>query len=679
MENTVKTILLVEDEVLLAMSEMHQLKKEGYSVIHVDSGEKAVQTMRALSDSIDLILMDIDLGKGIDGTVAAEEILKTYTVPIVFLSSHTEKEVVEKTEKITSYGYVVKNTGITVLNASIKMAFKLFDAHRNLEKHKTDIEMANEELQSVVEEFETTNEQLYESEFKLSKRERQYRLLFENMIAAFALHQMIYDEEGNPVDYLFLDANPAFERLTGISVKSILGKTVKEVLPSTEQYWIDTYGEVAKTGKSISYQNFSAELNRYYDTWVFSPEENQFAVVFTDITSKIKAEHDLKRVNGIYSVISQINQMIVRERDRDRVFKETCRIAQEYGQFKMTWIGLIEDTEGIIRPITWYGKEEGYLTKIKKISTKDIPEGKGPTGMAIREGKTYYCNDIAGDPIMEPWREEALKRDYRSSIAIPIRVNGEVIGAFTLYSSEPFFFGAPEVKLLEEVTGDLGFALEMLEGEKKRKEAEENLIELLSHKEILMKELQHRVKNNLAVIVSLLDLGQEHLSDEKSIKVFEDAKGRIHSMAAVYERLYLSKNLTSVDLHEYVKQLAAYAFNTYNIDSKRIKLILHLEEIFLDPKRAVPLGLILNELITNALKYAYPADRSGEVRVSLSKTDSIISLSVSEDGIGLKEDVDYQNEYHMGFMLIRMLSKQIGAEYFIHNKNGTSITVSFHE
>ena len=124
-----KRILLVEDEVILAMNEKMQLEKYGYSVRTVTTGEKAVEAVKTSSD-IDLILMDINLGTGIDGTQAAELILKDHNIPVVFLSSHTEPEVVEKTEKITSYGYVVKNSSITVLDASIKMALKLFDSNR---------------------------------------------------------------------------------------------------------------------------------------------------------------------------------------------------------------------------------------------------------------------------------------------------------------------------------------------------------------------------------------------------------------------------------------------------------------------------------------------------------------------------------------------------------------------
>ena len=128
-DQTEQTILLVEDEVIIGIEESESLKKIGYNVIHVLNGEKAVKTVNSSPKKIDLILMDIDLGKGTDGIQTAQEILKNYNIPIVFLSSHTEKDFVERIEKITSYGYVIKNTGINVLDASIKMAFKLYNAY----------------------------------------------------------------------------------------------------------------------------------------------------------------------------------------------------------------------------------------------------------------------------------------------------------------------------------------------------------------------------------------------------------------------------------------------------------------------------------------------------------------------------------------------------------------------
>ena len=125
------SLLLVEDEVIIAMSEKMELEQCGYFVHYVTSGEKAVQAVLDNILPIDLILIDIDLGSGIDGTQAAEKILTIRDIPVVFLSSHTEPEIVEKTERLTSYGYVVKNSGIVVLDASIKMAIKLFLEKKN--------------------------------------------------------------------------------------------------------------------------------------------------------------------------------------------------------------------------------------------------------------------------------------------------------------------------------------------------------------------------------------------------------------------------------------------------------------------------------------------------------------------------------------------------------------------
>lgn len=137
-----KSILLVEDDVITAFKEIKQLQNYGYNIVHADSGEAALELVHNPENLIDLILMDIDLGEGIDGTQAAEEILQDREVPIVFLSSHTSHDIVERTEKITSYGYVVKDTGIVVLDASIKMAFKLFNTKSALDSSKNHLSNA---------------------------------------------------------------------------------------------------------------------------------------------------------------------------------------------------------------------------------------------------------------------------------------------------------------------------------------------------------------------------------------------------------------------------------------------------------------------------------------------------------------------------------------------------------
>jgi len=150
-----KTILLVEDEAVIALTEKFTLEKYGYAVLHVNTGEKAIAAVET-KPGIDLILMDIDLGDGIDGTQAAETILQNHDIPIVFVSSHSEREVVEKTEKITSYGYVLKSSSITVLDASIKMAFKLFEAYHQVQKRSDELYGRTQLLENILEHFPGT-------------------------------------------------------------------------------------------------------------------------------------------------------------------------------------------------------------------------------------------------------------------------------------------------------------------------------------------------------------------------------------------------------------------------------------------------------------------------------------------------------------------------------------------
>jgi len=300
-----KRLLLVEDEIIIAMMEKNQLEHQGYQVVHVTSGEKAIALLQSREERIDVVLMDIDLGAGMDGTEAASEILKIHDLPLLFLSAHTEVEIVEKTEKITNYGYVVKNSSITVLDASIKMAYKLFLAQRNINEQKMEIEAAYEEMQVSNEELLQSQQEILEHGAVLRESEERYRLLFTEMLEGFALHEIICDREGHPVDYRFLDMNPAFERLTGLDKAAVVGKSVLSLMPETEPYWIQHYGQVALTGESISFENYSAALGRHYQVVAFCPRKGQFAVLFSDITERKKVEESLRKERSVLDMIME--------------------------------------------------------------------------------------------------------------------------------------------------------------------------------------------------------------------------------------------------------------------------------------------------------------------------------------------------------------------------------------
>lgn len=212
-----RKLLLVEDEAVLALVEKRQLEQNGYRVRHFTKGEDAVKHLEKAPQETDLILMDIDLGEGIDGTQTAERILKNHDIPILFLSSHTEKEIVEKTEKISSYGYVVKNSSITVLDASIKMAFKLFEA-----KQKEAVQTQ-----------------------KLKESELRYRQMFENHSA---VEMIIHPQSGN-----IIDANQQALKFYGYSKEELLRKSIFEINTATDE-------EIKKNIEKVEKEN-----NAYFE------------------------------------------------------------------------------------------------------------------------------------------------------------------------------------------------------------------------------------------------------------------------------------------------------------------------------------------------------------------------------------------------------------------------------
>lgn len=179
----------------------------------------------------------------------------------------------------------------------------------------------------------------------------------------------------------------------------------------------------------------------------------------------------------LYVVLSQCNQSIVHLSDRAALFERICEIAVDLGKFRMAWIGLADRAEHRVRPVACRGADDGFLQQAF-FSLRDEPAGRVPAATSIREGRAVVANRVESDPRMAPLRTEALRRGYRSAAAFPLRNNGDVLGCFVLYSDEPDFFNEEEVKLLEEVAGDVSFALKQMESEAQRRRAEDERMRL---------------------------------------------------------------------------------------------------------------------------------------------------------------------------------------------------------
>jgi PAS domain S-box-containing protein len=211
------------------------------------------------------------------------------------------------------------------------------------------------------------------------------------------------------------------------------------------------------------------------------------------------------------------------------------------------------------------------------------------------------------------------------------------------------------------------------------KVAEEGLKQSLNEKEMLLKEIHHRVKNNLMVISSLLNLQSKYIKDKTALNVFRESQNRAKSMALIHERLYQSKDLKRIDFGDYIRTLAIDLFHTYVPDPNRIKLNLNLENIMVDINTAVPLGLIVNELVTNSMKHAFGGSENGEIKVQFYSEVENLVLKVSDDGIGFSGDLDFKNTSSLGLQLVNSLTNQIDGEIELNRTKGTEFKITFKE
>ena len=210
-----------------------------------------------------------------------------------------------------------------------------------------------------------------------------------------------------------------------------------------------------------------------------------------------------------------------------------------------------------------------------------------------------------------------------------------------------------------------------------RKRDEDVIKASLAEKEVLLKEIHHRVKNNLQVISSLLKLQSRYIQDSRVIEMLKESQNRVRSMALVHEHLYQSKDLSNIDFAEYIQNLAHNLFQAYEINAQGIKLETTMAPCSLNIDTAVPCGLIINELVTNALKYAFTGQIKGKININFTLENRVCVLTVSDSGIGFPQDLDYRKAPTLGLRLVGSLVKQIRGEIELLETAGTTFKITF--
>lgn len=314
--------------------------------------------------------------------------------------------------------------------------------------------------------------------------------------------------------------------------------------------------------------------------------------------------------------------------------------------------------------------------------------GQGPSSdplqevswkLALQEGQSSVIVGPDEEMTISSMQASDQKIGIEALIVFPLQKGNERIGMIELFDFNFKTHVSPEqLTLMRTIADKASYSIEnaRLLNQTQRRLKEQTT--LLDEKEILLKEIHHRVKNNLQIISSLLNLQTRGIEDSDTLQNLRDSQTRIRSMALIHEKLYQSPSLASIDFGEYVKSLAFDLFQTYRGQSSGIQLEIKADEVLISLDQAVSCGLILNELMTNALKYAFPHGRSGTIWVELQTTaQQILMLRVTDDGVGLPPDFDIFHSKSLGLQLVNNLARQLNAEIEVADSSGTSFSISF--
>jgi two-component system, sensor histidine kinase PdtaS len=588
-----RKILLVDDEAIVAMAEAKVLQENRYDVIIAHSGERAVDAIKADS-SIDIVLMDIDLGKGISGTEAAKQILVLRNLPIVFLTSHSEKEMVEKVLGITRYGYVIKDSGDFVLLSSIEMAFELFEAH---------IKTGNSE--------ERYRSILNASPDSITITDLEGRIL---MISPSGVKMFGFEHEEEWLSRMILDFLDPEDRKLALSNLKLMSTGV---FPGPGEY----------RAFRADGSRFEIEVNGEFIRDAEGHPTNMVFIV-RDITRRKQAEEALKQSEGLLnSIIDQSPTPTWISDEKGtlmRINRACCELLNITEEDVIGKYNVLEDNIVI---------EQGFLPAVREVFEK---------GTIARFTMHYEASKL------QQLGLESSKFVIIDVTIFPIMDNkGRVSNAVIQHT---------------DIT--------------ERRLAEEKIESLLAEKEMLLKEVHHRIKNNMNIIMSLLSLQARTLHDPEAVSSLKDAKSRINSMMLLYDKLYQSSDFREISTKEYLTTLIDEIVGMFP-GMECVAVEKHIDDFILGVNTLFPLGIILNEVLTNAMRHAFNGRDKGRIIVSLSLSDRHATLIIEDNGIGIPESIDGATSTGFGFQLIGMLIEQLDGGLRLEQKNGTRCVLEF--
>lgn len=328
-----------------------------------------------------------------------------------------------------------------------------------------------------------------------------------------------------------------------------------------------------------------------------------------------------------------------------------------------------------------------FVNDNKRVQVEPIRFGEGLTSQIIRTRQPLVLNETLDDT-MAQLGAKVFGAPAQAYLGVPILLGDEVTGVISIQSAlRGHAFGEGNVRLLETIAAAVGAAIQnaqlygaMEQEVQERKRAEEEIKLSLKEKEVLLKEIHHRVKNNLQIITSLLNLQSAQIKEPETLAMFRESQARVRSMALIHEKLYQSKDLARIDFSGYVRELMVYLFRSYTVSPDQIQTEFEMGEIYLGIDTAIPCGLIISELVTNSMKYAFPNGRRGKLAIALHPhDDGNLVLRIADNGVGFPDDFDWRESDSLGLQLVSTLTSQLHGKMEVSGRDGACFTLTFPE
>ncbi len=504
------------------------------------------------------------------------------------------------------------------------------------------------------------------AEKALKESEIYYKTIFENTGTA-----TIIIEDGKTISRV----NSEFEKLYGAPKEDIEGKAkwTSFVHPDYLEMMIEYHEKRSLDPDSVprnyefKFLDHNQQVKDVHVTVAIIPGTQRRLISLIDVTQRNKAIERLKWQLKVNKSLNKVYAPLVSSQTNlEDIASVILNQALELTGSPMGYVGeIIPETRSMaiismVHPLSEEYSTNPILGLDEKHFYGDLMQ------QSVDKKESFISNNVAS--YKTDTYESRLKID--KYLSIPVLDEVEVVGQISV-SNSPDDYDEKDVEAVERLADFYTLALQRVRNEEK-------IMESLREKKLLLREIHHRVKNNLQIISSLLNLQSQYMKDEETQSVFIESKNRVKSMALIHEKLYRSSSLAHIDFEDYVESLVENLIYSYMDVSASIKTEIDVKDIYLNIDTAIPCGLIINELVSNSLKHAFP-DSKGTIKIKMRRKEGECLLKVCDDGSGFPKEIDFKNTESLGMQLINSLVIQLDGNIEMLNESGTCFKINIKE